>query len=397
MKKRLPALLVIIALLALLVWAFRPAPIDVETVRVQTGRFERSVEDDGWTRVRDRFIVSAPLAGHLARIQLREGDAVQRNEVIAVIRPAAPALLDERTLLEQRERVATLQAQAQAAQVAISRARVALAQAQTDVGRQEKLHERQFISGAQVDAARLALQLREKELLSAEQAAQAAQHALDEARVALRDTARPATRARTWPVRSPVDGRVLRLPQQSESVVQTGAPLVEIGDPSQLEVLVDLLTEDAAQVRPGMTAWLRNWGGAQALEARVRRVEPSAFTKVSALGVEEQRVNVVLDIVSPPDQWPALGDRFRVDVRIPVQVAEAATLVPVGAVFPSGGRSGLFVVRDDRARLQEVDVIARNGQQAWLRDALTSGTELVAYPPATLKDGTRIRRMSRKE
>lgn len=397
MKKRLPAIIIALLLLSLLAWALNPRPLDVETARVQIGRFERSVEDDGWTRVRDRYVISAPLSGNLARVKLREGDIVKSGDTVALIRPAAPPLLDVRANLEQRERVATLEAQARAAQISIDRARVALQQARTDFGRNETLYERHFIAGAQADAARLAMQLREKELMTAEKTAHAAAHALNEARVALRDASGPRTRdGVTWPVRSPVSGRVLRIAQQSESVVQTGAPLLEVGNPLQLEVLADPLTEDAAQVHSGMTAWLSNWGGPGELKARVRLVEPSAFTKVSALGVEEQRVNVVLDIISPPEQWRALGDRFRVDVRIPVQLVEQARMVPVGALFPSGASSALFVAREGRAVLQEVEVIARNGRQAWIKTELAPGTEVVAYPPATLKDGDRVRQMRKQ-
>lgn len=402
MKKKLPLIIAAILLIALLVWAFSPRPLDVETARIEIGRFERNVEDDGWTRVRDRYVISAPLAGHLARIALREGDTVKRGDTVAFIRSAAPALLDERATLEQRERVASLAAEAQAAQISVDRARVALQQARIDLGRNEQLFERHFIASAQVDATRLAMQLRDNELHSAEKAAHAATHALEEARVALRDLRRPSdtpstATATAWPVRSPVSGQVLRIPQQSEAVVQTGAPLLEIGDPKQLEVLVDLLTEDAAQVRSGMSAWLSNWGGSPDLKARVRLVEPSAFTKVSALGVEEQRVNVILDISSPPEEWHALGDRFRVTVKIPVQVVEQAKMVPVGALFPSGARSGLFVVQNGRAALKEVEVHARNGRQAWITSDLAPGTEVVAYPPATLRDGERVRRMRKGE
>ncbi len=173
-----------------------------------------------------------------------------------------------------------------------------------------------------------------------------------------------------------------------------GTPLLEVGDPSQLEVLVDLLTEDATEIKPGMTARLSHWGGSRELDASVRVIEPSAFTKISALGVEEQRVNIILDITSPAHEWKNLGDRFRVDVKIPVQTADDALMVPVGALFPVGSRYGLYLAKDDRAKLILVDVIARNGQHAWIRSDLKPGMQAIAYPPAKLKEGDRISAMS---
>ncbi len=410
MKQKIFYLLGALAIVGVLFWAFSPRPLEVETDTLRRERFERSVEDDGWTRVHDRYVVSAPLAGQLARIALREGDSVQRGDIIAQLRAASPTLLDERTVQTQRERIRSLEAQLQAAEAAVERARVSLRQAQSDARRNEQLYERQFISAAQRDTTHLALGLREKEQDSAVHQAEAARHALAEARAVLRDSAYSATAASgittepakssrasqaIWPVRAPVSGRVLRLPQQSEAVVAIGAPLIEIGDPTRLEVIVDLLTEDAAQVREGMAAQLLNWGGSGALEARVRRIEPSALTKVSALGVEEQRVNVVLDILSPAAQWQMLGDRFRVDVRIPVQVADDALTVPVGALFPQRSRYGLFIVQANRAVLKEVDIVARNGRQAWLRTELHPGTEVILYPPPSLKEGDRVARMKR--
>lgn len=395
MKKKILSLLAVLTILGALFWAFSPRPLEVETDTLKRGRFERSVEDDGWTRLRDRYIVSAPLSGELSRLSLREGDTVRQGEVIALLRPASPALLDDREVHIQRERIRMLQSQSLAAETAVERAQVALRQAQSDARRSEQLHERQFISAAQRDAAQLALGLRDKEFHSAQHQAQAARHALAEAEVLLRESAKPVRTARSvWPVRSPVRGRVLRLPQQSEAVIAMGTPIIEIGDTRRLEVVADLLTEDAAQVREGMDARLLNWGGS-ALDARVRRIEPSAFTKVSALGVEEQRVNVVLDILSPAGQWQMMGDRFRVDVRIPVQVTDDALIAPVGAVFPHAGQHALFILRAGRASLHMIDVVARNGQQAWLRDGPAAGAEVILFPPPSLKDGDRVTRLRR--
>lgn len=394
MKRQLLTAAALLAFLAILVWAFYPKPVAVDVAEIRTGRFERRIEEDGRTRLRERFVVSAPVAGRLARVSLREGDAVQQGQVVATLWPAAPALLDERRIGEQREQVAAAEAGVQRARAGVARAEAALAQDEADLQRDEKLAGRGFISAHQVETTRLAVQIRRRELDVARQEMKAAQHQLAQLQVALRQSAgREPMANRPLPVRSPVAGKVLRLRQQSEAVLAAGTPLLEVGDPASMEVLVDLLTEDAAQVRPGAPATLNNWGGPDSLQARVRLVEPSAFTKVSALGVEEQRVNVVLDIVSPREHWQALGDNYKVDVSVPVLASEDATMVPVGCLFPRGSRQALFVLDGGRARLHEVELVARNGRDAWIRIPLKPGTRVIAYPPASLRDGDRVRAM----
>ena len=392
MRKKIIFIIVILTGLCLLIWAFLPTAITVETVTIERGRFERLVEDDGWTRVHDRYVIAAPVAGHLQRTRLREGDIVKRGDTVATIFPAKPPFLDERAVLERRERIRSLEANARAAQVNVERAQLALRQAAIDLQRNEHLFERHFISASAVETFRLTQQLRQKELANSEKIAQAANHSLAEARAGLLSTPEHSQLIlRPTLVTSPVTGRVLRIPQASENIVAMGMPLLEIGDTSQLEVLVELLTEDATEVKPGMNARLSHWGGSRELDARVRVVEPSAFTKISALGVEEQRVNIILDITSPANEWKNLGDRFRVDVKIPVQTADDALMVPVGALFPVGSRYGLYLTKENRAKLTLVDVIARNGQLAWIRSELQPGMQVIAYPPATLTNGDRIK------
>jgi HlyD family secretion protein len=188
-----------------------------------------------------------------------------------------------------------------------------------------------------------------------------------------------------------VAGKVLKIHQQSEGLVMAGTPLMEIGDPSALEVVLDLLTEEAAQIKPGTLVQLSNWGGPEILQGQVRLVEPAAFTKISALGVEEQRVNAVVDLVSPAAHWKPLGDGFKLDVRVLVQTEAQAIKVPVSALFPQGSRSALFVVEGGKAHLREVDVVARNGVEAWVKSGLTPGTQVIVYPDTELKDGDRVK------
>jgi HlyD family secretion protein len=385
----------IAAALALLLWAFMPQATEVEVASVTQGRFERSVQEDGQTRLRDRYVVSTPLTGRVARIALRQGDTVARNAVLAILWPVTPNLLDERTRQEQREHIGAMEATLRRATTNVERGKAALEQAIADLKRSETLAQQGFVSPTQNETGRLNVRLREKELESARQDEHAARHELDQSRIAIRQFAQGSEGGpqRSWQIKSPVAGKVLKVNQQSESVVQAGTPLIELGDPSRLEVIVDLLTEDAAQIRPGTPATLSNWGGPNILQARVRLIEPAAFTKVSALGVEEQRVNVVLDISSPAEQWQTLGDGFKADVRILVQAVENVVKVPVSALFPVGSHSALFVIEDGRARQHEVEVKARNGSEAWIRTDLQPGTPVIVYPPTALREGQRIRKL----
>ncbi|MFZ9439862.1 MAG: efflux RND transporter periplasmic adaptor subunit [Hylemonella sp.] len=395
MKSRLWIILGIAAGLALLAWALWPAALQVETGRVSQGRFERSVQEDGKTRLRDRYLVSAPLTGQLERVTLQQGDTVERDQVLASLRPALPDLLNERSRQEQRERIGALEASLARAQTQVERAQAALEKTRADLRRSETLTRQGFLSPTQNETERLNLRLREKELEGAQQEAHAARHQLDQSRIAIRQFASGAGQAsaRSWLIRSPIGGKVLKIHQQSEGRVQAGTPLMELGDPSRLEVVVDLLTEDAAQIRAGTPAQLSNWGGPAVLQAVVRLIEPAAFTKVSALGVEEQRVHVVLDISTDLQYWRSLGDGYKVDVRLQVQAVEQALKVPVSALFPSGARSALFAVELGRAHLREVEVLARNGEEALIKSSLGVGSEVVIYPPAKLKDGQRVRQL----
>ena len=267
-------------------------------------------------------------------------------------------------------------------------------QARAELKRSETLAQQGFISPTQNETGRLTVRLREKELESAKQEEVAARHEWEQTRVSL-TTPSPNLRTasqRAYEVKAPVSGRVLKVLQQSEGTVLSGSVLMELGDPQALEVVVDLLTEDAAQVKPGTPVQLSNWGGPVVLDGKVRLVEPAAFTKISALGVEEQRVNAVIDITSPAEQWRTLGDGFKVDVRVLVQVLDNAVKVPVSALFPVGARSGIFVLDQDRARLREVTVEARNGVEALVKTGLAPGTEVIVYPDTKLKDGDRVNR-----
>jgi HlyD family secretion protein len=384
-----------------LAWAFAPRPVEVEVASVTKGRFETTVDEDGKTRLAERFVVSAPLAGRLTRITLREGDAVQAGLPVAMLTPVLSPMLDERTVREQGARVATAQAQVRLASARVASAQVALEQARNEQRRTEQLAPQGFVSPTKLETDRLAVQAAQRELDAAAEARHVADHGLDEARAALLAVRQPgAGAAAGFAVRSPVAGQVLRVAQPSEASVPLGAPLVEVGDIAKLEIVVELLTTDALQARAGSRVRIERWGGLTTLEGRVRRVEPAAFTKVSALGVEEQRVNVLIDLTSPREQWSALGDGFRVSVHIVTLSVEDAVRVPVSAVFPlpagseaAAGPRGMavFVVDGGRARTVPVEVGARNGTHAWVRHGIEPGTSVIAYPPATVRDGVRVK------
>ena len=397
MKQKLGLLTVLIIFLAILGWAFYPKPFDVDVAEIHVGNFERTIEESGKTRLRDRYVISAPVAGKLARLTVREGDVVKAGQVVALLWPAPPPLLDERRLQEQREQVAAAEASVARANAGLQKSALVLLQAEADLRRQESLAARGFISPIQIENVRLTVQQRQREREVSAQESNAARHQLAQLRIALqRVSGKEPLAKQAVTVTAPSSGKVVKLRQQSEAILAAGANLLDVGDPGAIEVIVELLTEDAAQIKPGALATLSNWGGPATLHARVRLVEPSAFTKVSALGVEEQRVNVVLDITSLPDAWQTLGDNYKVDVTIPVQSATKVTMVPVGCLVPRGSRSALFVLDHSRARIQEVELLARNGREAWIKTTLAAGTKVIAYPAASLKDGDRVNVISGK-
>lgn len=385
------------AAVAALAWAFVPRPVAVEVATVTNGRFEQFIEEDGRTRLRDRFVVSAPLGGRLLRPALREGDAVVTGDVLARIVPAASPLLDDRSARESLTRVAGAQAQRAAADARLARAAVAVEQARAELRRSETLAGEGFLSPTRLETARLALQGYEREADAARQERQVAEQALQQARVAAGisgggGTDRPTGAGPDSLVRAPVAGQVLRVLHPSEGPVAAGTPLFEVGDLGSLEVVAELLTTDAPRAARGTPVRIERWGGTPDLQGAVVQVEPAAFTKVSALGVEEQRVLVVIALSSPRTDWQALGDGYRVAVRLQVQAVDGARQVPSSAVFPVPSGHAVFVIDGGRARQTAVTVGGRQGAVTWLKDGPPEGTEVIVYPPASVRDGLRVRR-----
>lgn len=386
---RLLTVLLGIAAIAATAAALWPKPVAVDAARVVRGPFEQVVEDDGKTRVHDRYVVSSPLAGRLERIALRAGDPVAAGATIATIRPTPPPLLDARSQRALHERVGAVEATVEQARATLERARAARDQSRVDHERASTLAAGGIVAAGDLDRARLAMQVAEKDLVAAESAVHTAQHDLDSARAALARLSEGGDEP--FDVTAPVAGRVFRVLQESTAVVAPGTPLLEIADPADLEVVVDVLTADAVQIPPGAPVRIERWGGGATLDGRVRLVEPSGYTKLSALGVEEQRTNVVIDLTSPFAEWRALGDGYRVDARIVVYRAEDAVIVPASALFRDGEGWATFVVEDGRARERAVVAPRRGQREAMVEHGLAAGDVVVVYPGDAIADGVRVR------
>lgn len=390
MRRRLSILFAIVALAGVLAWSLAPRPVAVQVAAVTRGAFEQTVDEDGKTRVRERYVVTAPLAGRIARSRFKAGDAVTAGQPLAVLTPLAPALIDARMQQQLAERAGAAEAARARALAGLARAQAALRKSEADQARVRKLSQDGFVSPAQLDQADLDLQLARRELDATRQAVHVADHDVATARAALQ-LSRSAAPGETWTVRAPVAGTVLKVIQESEGSVLLGAPLVELGNPAELEIVADVLSADAVQVQPGSTVRIERWGGPQVLRGQVRRIEPSAFTKVSALGVEEQRVNLVIDIVSPPAETSGLRDGFRVEVRVVVHRDPDTLRVPVGAVFRRGEDWAVYVVEGSRAHMRQVRLGRRNQREAVVLQGLKAGEQVVLYPPDSLTEGARVR------
>ncbi|MBZ2207493.1 efflux RND transporter periplasmic adaptor subunit [Massilia soli] len=385
-------------LVAALAWAFAPRPIQVEAATVSVGHFETAIEEDGKTRLPDQYLVSAPLSGLVRRITLREGDQVAAGSVVASMQPAYAPLLDARARREQQARVAAAQAQVRAASAALARAGLASRRAADDAARSEQLAREGFVAPSRLESDQIAALAAKKEYEAALAQRQIALHDVEQARAALEASAGPARNAASFPLRSPIDGQVLRVVQTSEAVVALGAPLLELGDLRKLDVVAELLTADALAARPGSEVRIDRWGG-PVLKGRVSKVEPAAFTKISALGVEEQRVRVVIDILDPPEAAAALGVGYRVNVRIVTLSIDNVLKVPVSAVFPvpgaaaeagTDGAMAVYAIEGGRAQLRPVRLGARNEREACVLAGLKQGARVIVYPAAEVRDGVSV-------
>lgn len=382
--------LLVVALLLFI--ALRPRPLVVETAEARRGPLRVTIDEEGETRIRHRYVVSAPVTGRVLRLDLEPGDPVVGGEtVVARVRAEAPALLDARTRAEAEAALAAATASHGQARAEERRAAAALALAAKDLTRVHELDEGGLATRQEVDAAEAEARLAEEAVRAARFAVATAASEIQRAEARLHpDTLQAAGGILT--VTAPIDGVVLRRLRESESFVPAGEPLLEIGDPADLEVVADLLSTDAVQVEPGARVLLEQWGGQVPIEARVRRVEPSGFTKISALGVEEQRVNVLMDFVDPAGAWTVLGDGYRVEVRIVTWESDDVLRVPTSALFRQAGGWAVYTIQDGHARITPVEVGHRTGQDAEVTSGLESETTVIVHPPDTLSDDALVER-----
>lgn len=381
------------AVVALLAMWLRPQPTRVDVAKATRGPLRVTVDGEGKTRVRDRYVVAAPVAGRLRRITLRRGDGVEQGQLIARIEPLPLTPLDPRQRAEATGRVNAAEDAKFEADRLIERNKATYDQARRDLDRSETLASHGVISRQEVEKAQTAVTTSLREYEAAKSNAQSAAHEVEVARAALiaidrRD--RPNTGAAVK-VEAPTRGKVLQVFEESERVITAGAPLVELSNPSKLEVAIELLSTDAVKVSPGALVFIEDWGGPVALEARVRLIEPSAFTKISALGIEEQRVYVIADLTEPST---VLGDGYRIEGRVVVWETDSALRVPVSALFRHGEKWGLFVVENGVARLRDVEVGQRTPFEAEIKSGLEEGVEIITHPSNQISDGVRVEAQS---
>jgi HlyD family secretion protein len=384
----------VLALVGALFWLFRPATVAVDLIVVDRGPLTVSVSDEGETRVRDMYVVSAPVPGLMRRIDLDVGDAVTADEtVVARIEPSDPSFLDVRSAAEARAGVDAAAAARTHAAAQVSRAQAEVDFARAEFERIRALARSHTVSENELDAAQRRARTAEAALAEAraERSVRESEYQVARARLVTPATSRKRVAdCECVNVVSPVSGTVLRIVTESEGVVQSGAALVEIGDPGHLEIVVDLLSADAVRVQAGQRVIIEAWGGDRPLEGTVRRVEPFGFTKVSALGIEEQRVNVIVDITEPRENWRRLGHGYRVEPRIVLWEAADILRVPLSALFRQGERWAVFVDNDGRAELRPVEIGQQNGLQAEVRSGLEAGERVVLHPGDRVSPGARL-------
>ena len=391
MKRILNTLILVLlagAVIALLTIWLRPTPTRVDSARASRGPMQVTVDGEGKTRVRDRYVVATPVAGQLRRITLRRGDLVARGQVIVQIDPLPLAPLDPRQRAEAIARVSAAEDEKREVDRLIERSKAVYDQARRDCERCELLVRSGDVPRQELERAQTAVTTSFRDYEAAMSKAESAAHEVEAAAAALlaaKESQRPAVPA--VKVQSPVNGKVLRVLEESERVVVAGAPLLELSSPAKLEVVIELLSTDAVKISPGALLLIEGWGGPEVLEARVRLIEPSAFTKVSALGIEEQRVNIVADLTTPST---ALGDGYRVEGRIVVWQADDVLKVPVSSLFRRGESWSLFVVENGEARLRDVEVGQRTSFEAEIKAGLEAGAEVIVHPSNRITDGTRV-------
>ncbi len=388
------------AIVLLIAWSLIPDPLPADFATARRGHLSVTIDEEGETRVRDRFVVSAPLAGRVLRIELEPGDPVTAGDtVLATFQPTDPVLLDARSRAEAEARVKAAESAIGRARADLDRTRAELKKAEADLERARKLADEEIVSAEQLETAELDHDTRVKAVRAAEFAVRTTTYDLEVVRASLVEPGKNSASREPIAIRSPIDGIVLKRLRESEAIVPAGEPLLEVADPQDLEIVSDLLSTDAVKVRRGQKVLVEQWGGDQPLHGVVRRVEPSGFMKISALGVEEQRVNVIVDFEDAREAWQALGDGFRVEVRIVTWEEDDVLTVPTSCLFRHSaapeGRSGeagwaVFAVEEGKATLREIEIGMRNGLAAQILTGLDHGQQVIVHPSDSIADGVKV-------
>jgi HlyD family secretion protein len=389
-RRRVPLFggLLLVGLIAVGLW---PRAVPVETGVVVRGAFVVTVDEEGMTRVKSRYVVSAPVGGQLRRIDWKSGADVEAGKtVLAVLETSGADLLDARSQAQAEARVRAAEAARDSAVAQRERAGAAARMYGAEFARAKQLRDEKVLSPQEFETAQMRVDVATQDARAAEFAAKVAEFDVQQARAALTRGQSSVVDAEPIVVTSPVAGKILRVFQESSRVVLAGFPLMEIGDAADLEVRIEVLSRDGVAIRPGARVILEQWGGPEPLTARVRLVEPSAFTKISALGVEEQRVYVVADFVDPVEKRPTLGDSYRVEARVVTWEKSDALCAPAGALFQRDGECHTFVVEGGRARLRIVKTGQSNGVETEVLEGLREAERVIVYPGDKVSDGTRV-------
>lgn len=381
------------AVLLAIAYGFMAKPVSVDIVKVSRGPMSVTIEEEGKTRVRDRFVISAPVSGYLRRITLKAGDHLKAGQTVLELEPLRSNVLDPRSRAAAEAAISSSEAALKAAEENGRAAKADAEYVRANLERTRKLFQEGLVSRDMMDRIESAARRADAMSLSAKAAERAVHFELERARTALGHSLLEGAglSERAVAMRTPVNGAVLKIYRESEGTVTTGEPLIDIGDPLKLEVRVEVLSADAVKIKPGMAVLFERWGGGSALIGKVRVIEPSGFTKVSSLGVEEQRVFVVADIVTPPEGRMPLGDGYRLEARFVIWEGKDVLQVPSSALFRKGEGWSLFVVKESRAEQRQVEVGNRNGLTAEIVSGLAEGEQVIAHPDDSVKNGVRVR------
>jgi len=392
-RRRILIITVAATVVLAVIYGFMPKAIQVDAIAAKKGPMRVTVDEEGKTRVRDRFVISAPVAGYLRRVELDVGDSAVKGQVIAELEPLRSTVLDPRSRAEALAALSAARAAFNAAKENAQAAAASADYARKNLERQKRLYDSGYVAKDSLDQADADAKRTAANRLAADASVKSARADVERAQSTLGHSPAEGTadHDRIVAIRAPVDGSVLKIHHESEGAVNAGEPLIDIGDPRKLEIKVEVLSADAVAIQPGSTVYFERWGGDFPLTGTVRTVEPEAFTKVSSLGVEEQRVLVIADITSLPEEWKRLGDEYRVEASFIIWEGKDVLQVPASSLFRKGEGWAVFVVDGGRARIRHVKIGHRNGLIAEITDGLSEQDRVISHPDDRVRDGVRVR------